>query len=657
MEQYTWLEFCVKPSLIKEYMKAQDLPNQRALFQIYLDHLQSVCYEDSKFQGKKFKRLLQVIYQINDTYTPILSDFSKKNLQFELVQHYFKEAQQTEYYKLLFSAYTLEYLTEYILHKEITPERLNSMINLKELETFLTISTEPIAILNVQRLIEFYMLQEEHNIEHLFSIHDKLHKTLAEFPVAYSTQKIEDYRYIILQSKDELSPVTDSDESQDQQTVSRQNKPANRSFIEKEILDGPSSTRIIVIYLQNGISTNNRELLLQLQRIVNGADPLVDKLITIFLKNCSIPDIDQIIRQLDIAAISEINIISIVAQLICKFANGNKDVTKVLINLINKFYKTLQDQTRTLQDQVKSISEFVDIIQKLPISMPCKIDQYNQNVQLALSLILSHSDIKLLLEPIQELFTNCLDNLTFFIENCLSKFILEQIQALILKSITEYNPLDFNNYYSLMPILNQDYPSFEIKLPHDVKVKLLIKSFKREKIVTIQQFDQSQLEDKLQFKYSKLYKKQSLFHYKNQQYNKSIRQIVKYFEAYLYSPQFEVRQYIAEIRVLECLFQNFKSIGASTHSLIASQFICYTLENAIFENLDISEELAQFFFDGRMIEKICAANRHNQPLLKLMVERLQDPDCYVFKTNNLLLQTQEKYLSLFINYLSEKMVI
>lgn len=42
------------------------------------------------------------------------------------------------------------------------------------------------------------MLQEEHNIEHLFYIHDKLQKTLTEFPVGYSSEKIEDYKYIIL---------------------------------------------------------------------------------------------------------------------------------------------------------------------------------------------------------------------------------------------------------------------------------------------------------------------------------------------------------------------------------------------------------------------------------------------------------------------------
>jgi len=40
---------------------------------------------ETRFTGKKFKRLLQVVYVMNEIYTPILSDFSKNNLNFEFV--------------------------------------------------------------------------------------------------------------------------------------------------------------------------------------------------------------------------------------------------------------------------------------------------------------------------------------------------------------------------------------------------------------------------------------------------------------------------------------------------------------------------------------------------------------------------------------------
>ncbi|CAD8176784.1 unnamed protein product [Paramecium pentaurelia] len=36
----------------------------------------------------------------------------------------------------------------------------------------------------------------------------------------------------------------------------KKNKTITGSFIEKHILDGPSSTRIIVIYFQNNVSSN-----------------------------------------------------------------------------------------------------------------------------------------------------------------------------------------------------------------------------------------------------------------------------------------------------------------------------------------------------------------------------------------------------------------
>lgn len=42
---------------------------------------------------------------------------------------------------------------------------------------------------------------------------------------------------------------------------------------------------MIATYLQNGISTNNRELLLELQKIVSGNDLVVDKIITIHMSN------------------------------------------------------------------------------------------------------------------------------------------------------------------------------------------------------------------------------------------------------------------------------------------------------------------------------------------------------------------------------------
>ncbi|CAD8113551.1 unnamed protein product [Paramecium primaurelia] len=67
-----------------------DLPNQRGIFQIYLDHLQSELLEDSKFQGKKFKRLFFVFY------TTTIIDFTQKNLQFKLVQHYYKRVQNNQ---------------------------------------------------------------------------------------------------------------------------------------------------------------------------------------------------------------------------------------------------------------------------------------------------------------------------------------------------------------------------------------------------------------------------------------------------------------------------------------------------------------------------------------------------------------------------------
>ena len=135
---------------------------------------------------------------MNEIYTPILSDFSKNNLQFELVQHYFQGAHQNEYYSLLNYAYTLEYLIEYVVHKELTPEKLASMINFQQLEIRLALSQEPLAILTTQLLIEFNLISEEYNIDNLFILHDKLKLRLTEFPVGYQSDKIEDYRHIVL---------------------------------------------------------------------------------------------------------------------------------------------------------------------------------------------------------------------------------------------------------------------------------------------------------------------------------------------------------------------------------------------------------------------------------------------------------------------------
>lgn len=56
--------------------------------------------------------------------------------------------------------------------------------------------------------------------------------------------------------------------------------------------------------------------------------------------------------------------------------------------------------------------------------------------------------------------------------------------------------------------------------------------------------------------------------------------------------------------------------------LITSQFVSVTIENSIFEGLEMNQDLAQFFFDGRMIEKICALNQGNSELMRLMIQRI-----------------------------------
>ncbi|CAD8176786.1 unnamed protein product [Paramecium pentaurelia] len=94
------------------------------------------------------------------------------NLQFKLVQHYFKRVQNYQN--------TIKY---YFWHKYQTE------INLQDLETILSNSIEPIAILNVQRLIEFNILQEEYSIQSLFYILDKLQKTLTEYQLVIQIKK------------------------------------------------------------------------------------------------------------------------------------------------------------------------------------------------------------------------------------------------------------------------------------------------------------------------------------------------------------------------------------------------------------------------------------------------------------------------------------
>lgn len=51
-------------------------------------------------------------------------------------------------------------------------------------------------------------------------------------------------------------------------------------------------------------------------------------------------------------------------------------------------------------------------------------------------------------------------------------------------------------------------------------------------------------------------------HVKN--YQKSLRYIIKYFQAYLYSPNFATQCYLEEVQILQCFNLNFKELNGSS---------------------------------------------------------------------------------------------
>ncbi|CAD8113549.1 unnamed protein product [Paramecium primaurelia] len=149
------------------------------------------------------------------------------------------------------------------------------------METILSNSIEPIAILNVQQLIESNILQEEYSIQSLCYILDKLQKTLTEFPIGNLNKNMENYRYKFY---------------------------IIRIYCILQLWDPSLKKKFQINLIElKQFQFISKITYLQIKRITivigigNGADRLEDKLINFLQTNSQDVEIEQLIRQLETA--------------------------------------------------------------------------------------------------------------------------------------------------------------------------------------------------------------------------------------------------------------------------------------------------------------------------------------------------------------------
>ncbi|KAM3134614.1 hypothetical protein pb186bvf_013256 [Paramecium bursaria] len=657
--------------------------------------MQSLCNDDNKnialqFQkNKKLSRLLKIALIINEVYTPSHQDFIKCNMQFELVKHYFQEAYKKfnyEQYYLIYQAYTLQYLFEYITEREMTEDKIQAYININDLEGKLANTQfKGLAVLVIQLLIELYFIQQKFNLEHIFDLHDQIYtRDLQE--KGYSLEKINDYREIVASLKQDLSPITDAEENCDidtQENIPQQNK---NIYFYPEIFQNQSSIKFITQYMINAISTNNKDLIAELKFLfqTQKIDLISIQILEFYLsppqQQQTLQQIEQFIQGTDFKKVYDLNLILLYSQIICykteqiKLLSKKAQEHKILwakssrlqMMLVSKFQRLPGIENNALVELVDQIIQykllntllldfqilFIQIAFNIIFSkiIECHIQDEKKNghvVDQQLQLLLKLFE-KLILKINQD---NMWDIVVNYINNCLSKSIIECIQSIFIKSVQMIQYVEYTQLFGILTYIIQFAPAYELNYSDDIKSLILKLTFKREKQLQIHSFDNLSIEDQLQFRYSKLYKKQYLYYHLHKNYNKSIRQTLKYFQAYLCQPSFSDYGYLQEELVVKTLFQNFNLLGATLLALISSQFLSKQETQNVDQNLEINEELAQFFFDAQLIQKLCP----NNP--KIMVKRMQDPDSYSRKSILLEQQTKEKYLHLFINYLMEKILI
>lgn len=138
------------------------------------------------------------------------------------------------------------------------------------------ITEHGLALLVLQLLIELRLLQEQYQIEPLFDLYDKIPHN--DTHPGFSATKVEDYRKIVSQFQTELSPVTEAEDEKIEPILEENDKESGWIYFHQSLMPELMAPRLMSIYLSNAISTNNRDLLLSVQKAVaaKNKDSIVD---------------------------------------------------------------------------------------------------------------------------------------------------------------------------------------------------------------------------------------------------------------------------------------------------------------------------------------------------------------------------------------------